>query len=309
MKCKSIRASVLNEASSGAGRRVLRLTARIARQSVATLLSGLLVFQPMLVQAQVAPDTGAPIGNQPGVGAAPNGVPLVDIVTPNGQGLSHNKYNDFNVGNPGLILNNHNGEFGTSKLGGVTPGNANLKNSGPASVILNEVTSGNRSALQGATEVFGGRADVIIANPNGITCDGCGFINTPRATLTTGTPDIDGTGRLSGFTVQGGDVTFGSKGGNFASGDGAVDLFDIVSRRIQIDGPVNGRICAFLRGVRSSITLPVKPLLWTVPTMRVNSPSMARLLVLCKRTGSRSSSPTRVLAYACAMIWPRTQVS
>ena len=213
----------------------------LARKGVATLLSGLLVFQPMLIQAQVAPDINAPIGNQPGIGAAPNGVPLVDIVTPNGQGLSHNKYHDFNVGNPGLILNNHNGELGTSKLGGVTPGNPNLKNSGPATVILNEVTSGNRSALQGATEVFGGRADVIIANPNGITCDGCGFINTPRATLTTGTPDIDGTGRLSGFTVQGGDVTFGSKGGNFASGDGAVDLFDIVSRRVQIDGPVNGK--------------------------------------------------------------------
>ncbi|ASV87933.1 filamentous hemagglutinin family N-terminal domain protein (plasmid) [Ochrobactrum quorumnocens] len=216
--------------------------AAFARKCVASLLSGLLVFQPVLLQAQqLTPDVNAPIGNQPGVGVAPNGVPLVDIVTPNGQGLSHNKYGDFNVGNPGLILNNHNSELGTSKLGGVTPGNANLKNSGPASVILNEVTSGNRSALQGATEVFGGRADVIIANPNGITCDGCGFINTPRAALTTGTPDIDGTGHLTGFTVQGGDVTFGSKGANFASGDGAVDLFDIVSRRVQIDGPVNGK--------------------------------------------------------------------
>jgi len=214
----------------------------LVRKGFATLLSGLLIFQPVLLQAQqLMPDTNAPVGNQPGVGTAPNGVPLVDIVTPNGQGLSHNKYHDFNVGNPGLILNNHNGEVGTSRLGGVTPGNPNLKNSGPASVILNEVTSGNRSALQGATEVFGGRADVIIANPNGITCDGCGFINTPRATLTTGKPDIDGSGRLSGFTVQGGDVTFGSKGGNFAFGDGAVDLFDIVSRRVQLDGPVNGK--------------------------------------------------------------------
>ncbi|QWK81321.1 hemagglutinin repeat-containing protein [Ochrobactrum sp. BTU1] len=213
----------------------------LVHKSVALLLSGLLVLQPMLVQAQVAPDLNATIGNQPGVGAAPNGVPLVDIVTPNGQGLSHNKYGDFNVGTPGLILNNLNSELGTSKLGGVTPGNPNLNNSGPASVILNEVTSGSRSSLLGPTEVFGGRADVIIANPNGITCDGCGFINTPRATLTTGTPEIDGSGKLSGFTVQGGDVTFGSKGGNFASGDGAVDLFDIVSRRIQIDGPINGK--------------------------------------------------------------------
>ncbi|MFB4374711.1 hemagglutinin repeat-containing protein [Agrobacterium sp. CR_3] len=167
-------------------------------------------------------------------------MPLIDIVGPNSQGLSHNKYNNFNVGTQGVILNNFNGEIGTSKLGGVTPGNPNLQGKGPASVILNEVTSQNRSSLLGPTEVFGGRADVIIANPNGITCDGCGFINTPRATLTTGVPDIGTDGRLNGFTVNAGDVTFGPGGGNFALGDGAVSLFDVVSRTIQIDGTIYG---------------------------------------------------------------------
>ena len=215
--------------------------ASVARKGLATFLSALLAFQPVLVHAQVAPDVNAPIANQPGVGTAPNGVPLVDIVTPNGQGLSHNKYHDFNVGTPGLILNNLNAEVGTSQLGGVTPGNPNLVGSGPATVILNEVTSGSRSSLWGAVEVFGARADVIVANPNGISCSGCGFINTPRATLTTGVPEIDASGRLGGFTVQGGDVTFGANGGNFAAGNGAVDLFDIVSRRVQIDGPVSGK--------------------------------------------------------------------
>ncbi|WP_405044730.1 hemagglutinin repeat-containing protein [Phyllobacterium sp. 1468] len=212
---------------------------RFVRQASATFLSALLVFQPALLQAQqVSPDVTAPTVNQPGVGVAPNGVPLVDIVTPNSTGLSHNRYDQFNVGTPGLILNNHNAEVGTSNLGGVTPGNPNLKNSGPATVILNEVTKQNRSALNGAIEVFGGKADVIIANPNGITCDGCGFINTPRATLTTGVPDIGADGRLNGFTVNGGDVTFGEKGGNFVDGKGSVDLFDVVSRSINVDGRV-----------------------------------------------------------------------
>ena len=215
--------------------------ASVARKGLATLLSGLLAFQPVLVHAQMAPDVNAPLANQPGVGSAPNGVPLVDIVTPNGQGLSHNKYHDFNVGSSGAILNNLNAEIGTSQLGGVTPGNPNLVGSGPATVILNEVTSGSRSSLLGAIEVFGQRADVIVANPNGISCSGCGFINTPRATLTTGVPEIDASGRLGGFIVQGGDVTYGANGGNFAAGDGAVDLFDIVSRRVQIDGPVSGK--------------------------------------------------------------------
>ncbi|QIO62357.1 hemagglutinin repeat-containing protein [Rhizobium leguminosarum] len=215
---------------------------RFGNRSLAIVLSTLLVFQPMLANAQsVSASTTAPAANQPGVGAAPNGVPLIDIVTPNATGLSHNKYDNFNVGTPGLILNNYKGEIGNSNLGGVTPGNPNLNNSAPASVILNEVTSGNRSALNGPTEVFGGRADVVIANPNGITCDGCGFINTPHATLTTGAPQIGADGKLNGFIVNGGDVTIGPNGGNFAAGPGAVDLFDIVSRAVHVNGPVYGK--------------------------------------------------------------------
>ncbi|MBB3289409.1 MULTISPECIES: filamentous hemagglutinin N-terminal domain-containing protein, partial [unclassified Rhizobium] len=215
---------------------------RLGRQSLAVTLSLLLFLQPAIANAQSVSAAGsAPAANQPSVGAAPNGVPLIDIVTPNGTGLSHNKYDNFNVGTPGLILNNFNGEVGTSNLGGATPGNPNLRNSGPASVILNEVTSGNRSALNGPTEVFGGRADVIIANPNGITCAGCGFINTPRATLTSGVPNIGADGSLSGFTVNGGDVTFEGAGGNFAAAPGAVDLFDVVARNIHVNAPVYGK--------------------------------------------------------------------
>ena len=229
--------------SSGENGKVsVRRLGSAMRQLSATLLSALLIFQPMLANAQSVSAAGsAPAANQPGVGAAPNGVPLIDIVTPNGAGLSHNKYDNFNVGAPGLILNNFNGQVGTSNLGGVTPGNPNLKNSGSATVILNEVTSGNRSALNGPTEVFGGRADVIVANPNGITCSGCGFINTPHATLTTGVPNIGADGSLTGFTVNGGDVTFEGAGGNFASGPGAVDLFDVVARNIHVNAPVYGK--------------------------------------------------------------------
>ncbi|WP_446737999.1 hemagglutinin repeat-containing protein, partial [Rhizobium sp. CFBP 13717] len=207
-------------------------------RTICVTLISVLLFQPVLVNAQsLSASSGSPT-SQPGIGAAPNGVPLIDIVTPNSRGLSHNKYDQFNIGTPGLILNNFSGEVGTSMLGGITPGNRNLRQTGSATVILNEVTSGHRSQLLGPTEVFGGRADVIIANPNGITCDGCGFINTPRATLTTGNPDVGADGQLQGFSVRGGDVTFGKNGGNFASGQGVVDIFDVVSRSLKIDGPL-----------------------------------------------------------------------
>ena len=105
-----------------------RRLAVLGRQGLVGILSSVLIFQPVLLRAQeIAPDLGAAPNNRPQIGAAPNGVPLIDIVGPNNQGLSHNKYNDFNVGTPGVILNNFNGEVGTSKLGGVTPGNPNLQ--------------------------------------------------------------------------------------------------------------------------------------------------------------------------------------
>ncbi|WP_345117184.1 hemagglutinin repeat-containing protein, partial [Bartonella jaculi] len=206
------------------------------------------LFQSPMVQAQIAADSNAGAGNRPDIVAAPNGVPSIDIVTPNGKGLSHNKYYDFNIGNAGVIWNNHAQEVGQSQLGGIMPGNPHLRVTGSAKVILNEVTSSKRSALHGPGEVFGSPADVIIANPNGISCDGCGFINTPHATLTTGVPEIDASGFLKGFEVRGGDITFGAKGANFFSGQGVVDIVDIVSRTVHFEGAVAGKEIGVVAG-------------------------------------------------------------
>ena len=75
---------------------------RLARQVVSYLLCFLLAFQPLIVQAaEITAAQNAANANKPGVGTASNGVPLVNIVTPNASGLSHNKYDQFNVGQPG----------------------------------------------------------------------------------------------------------------------------------------------------------------------------------------------------------------
>ncbi|MEO9299436.1 DUF637 domain-containing protein [Devosia alba] len=198
-------------------------------------MSLLVAAQPTLVIAQqIQIDSAAATSNQATIDAAGNGVPIINIVAPNAAGLSHNKYSNFNVGAPGAILNNSNQSLGQSQLGGFVQGNTNLTTSGPASVILNEVTSANRSSLNGMLEVHGAAAGVVIANPNGITCDGCGFINTPRVTLSTGTPELGAGGALSNLRVEGGDVLIGLSGANL----GAVSVFDIVSRKISVGGPV-----------------------------------------------------------------------
>ncbi|MDO1742093.1 filamentous hemagglutinin N-terminal domain-containing protein, partial [Escherichia coli] len=73
--------------------------------------------------------------------------------------------------------------------------------------IINEVTGGNRSLLQCYTEVACKASNVIVAHPYRITCDGCGFINTPHATLTTGNPVMNADGSLQALAVSEGSIT------------------------------------------------------------------------------------------------------
>lgn len=203
---------------------------KFARNTMSAFMSLLVAAQPIMAQtANIVAD-----GAGTTVYEAGNGVTTVDIATPNAAGLSQNTFTDFNVGTGGAILNNSNASLDQSQLGGLLQGNGNLATSGPATVILNEVTGGNRSVLEGALEVHGRSADVIIANANGITCNGCGFINTPRVTLSTGTAQIGANGALAGFAVNGGDVLIGANGADARS----AAIFDIVSRRISVQGPI-----------------------------------------------------------------------
>ena len=173
----------------------------------------------------------------------PENVPVINIATPNGAGISHNTYKDFNVGVPGAVLNNGS-QGGKTQLGvTIENGNPNLKGKS-AELIINEVTGGSRSELQGKVEVFGNKANVMIANPNGITCDGCGFINTSGATLTTGKPQFDKQGALEALEVKKGSVIIGEKGFD-ATG---ADYVDIISRATEINGKINANNLSLTQG-------------------------------------------------------------
>ncbi|MBK0032468.1 filamentous hemagglutinin N-terminal domain-containing protein [Erwinia sp. S43] len=133
--------------------------------------------------------------NRPGIHENLTGPTIVDINDPSKNGVSHNKFTEFNVNKNGLVLNNNTSESRTI-LGGKIAGNSNLSN-GPATVIINEVASKNMTQLNGMIEVAGKKANVIVASPSGISCDGCGFINTERGVLTTGKVDISNNPSMS----------------------------------------------------------------------------------------------------------------
>ncbi|MCW3454952.1 contact-dependent inhibition effector tRNA nuclease [Escherichia coli] len=197
------------------------------------LVSAIIAGQPLLpaVGAVITPQNGA------GMDKAANGVPVVNIATPNGAGISHNRFTDYNVGKEGLILNNATGKLNPTQLGGLIQNNPNLKAGGEAKGIINEVTGGNRSLLQGYTEVAGKAANVMVANPYGITCDGCGFINTPHATLTTGRPVMNADGSLQALEVTEGSITI-----NGAGLDGTrSDAVSIIARATEVNAALHAK--------------------------------------------------------------------
>ena len=183
---------------------------------------------PMALANPVVPDQGK-LG--PKIEEARNGMTVVNINTPNDKGLSHNQYNIFNVDEKGLILNNANRPVNT-ELAGYIMGNPNLV--GPtANTILNEVTGTSSTSMNGALEVAGDKAHVIVANPNGISVNNGTFINASSATLTTGNPIINN-GSVTGYNVQKGAITVGEKGLNASK----TARTDMLAEAVKLNGKV-----------------------------------------------------------------------
>ncbi|HHF1970299.1 TPA: filamentous hemagglutinin N-terminal domain-containing protein, partial [Haemophilus influenzae] len=176
-------------------------------------------------------DKSAPGNQQPTVLQTANGLPQVNIQTPSAGGVSRNQYSQFDVAEKGAVLNNAR-KAAQTQIAGWVQGNPNLAR-GEAKVILNEVNSANPSRLKGYVEVAGKKADVVIANPSGIQCDGCGVINAGRTTLTTGKAEVEN-GELKGYRVKGGKVTVGQKGMDNSQSD----YTDIIAEKAEINGGV-----------------------------------------------------------------------
>ncbi|WP_454838002.1 two-partner secretion domain-containing protein [Pseudomonas mohnii] len=210
------------------------------KRGLAFLLANVMFWQPVWAQADgiVVATPGTTLDH------AGNGVQIINIATPNGSGLSHNQFVEYNVSAQGLILNNGSTQTSATQLGGIIIDNPHLKNSGSAQAILNEVIGGSPSQLRGYTEVAGQSARVIVANPYGITCNGCGFINTPRVTLTTGKPVLDGGGRLDRFQVDQGSVSIEGDGLNADN----IDRFEIITRSAKINAEIQAKNLTIVTG-------------------------------------------------------------
>ncbi len=164
-------------------------------------------------------------------------VPIIQIASPT-HGVSHNRYESFST-DTGAIFNNATTPTVSTQIGPVNA-NPNLRES--ANLIVNEVVGTSTSQLAGTFEVAGQPADVVIANPNGISIKGVHFINTPKATLTTGVPHmVDG--QLENFTIEKGkiDVTGAINAPTEHSGANSytpISKVDLLAKTIRINADV-----------------------------------------------------------------------
>ncbi|EHM56020.1 two-partner secretion domain-containing protein, partial [Cardiobacterium valvarum] len=212
-----------SQGSRGAWQRLLPLSWRVA------LVLGSLGILP--AGAEIIADSDAVREHQPQVLLSSEGVPQVDIQAPTAAGVSVNEYTRFDVGGEGAILNNSR-KGAPTHIGGWVSGNPNLLKS-DASVIVNQVNSSDPSRLHGTLEVAGKRADVIIANPAGISVNGGRFINADKAWLTSGKPELQD-GAFRGVNVGQGRITVGAGGLDVRDSNYAA----IIAKAAQIDGPV-----------------------------------------------------------------------
>ena len=168
----------------------------------------MLILFSFNIFAEIVPDP-ASIGARATKTAS--GIDQLDITAPNKNGTSYNSLKELQVSEQGLILNNNKDIVVNTKTAGYVTRNRNLDNSIAASLIITEVTGKNKTNINGTVEVAGKRADLVMANRNGIYVNGGNFLNTDRVTLTTGSLEMKN-GDLVAINVTQGQIGIGGKG-------------------------------------------------------------------------------------------------
>ena len=131
---------------------------------------------------------------------------------------------------------------------------------GEAKAIVNQVNSNDPSSLTGTIEVAGKRADVIIANPSGISVDGASILNASGTTLTTGKVNMSG-GAIQSYSIENGKITIEGNGLN----DSGSDYTRILSRATEINANIHANNLKVIAGA-NEISLDTTTITKKTPT-------------------------------------------
>ena len=209
----------------------MREKSRILRKLTAALLLNVFSFNILADGLQVDPNSRY----NTSLDRAQNGVPVVNISTPNGRGVSINEFLEYNVGREGQVLNNAD-NIGRSHLAGIINANPNLGPNQAANLILLQVNGANRSQIEGYIEALSRqKVNVILSNENGIYLNGAGTINIKNFIPTTGKVKLKD-GDVIGIDVEKGRVIIGAGGFDATN----TDYVNVIAKAMELQGNLVG---------------------------------------------------------------------
>ena len=209
----------------------MREKSKILRKLTAALLLNVFSFNILADGLQVDPNSRY----NTSLDRAQNGVPVVNISTPNGRGVSINEFLEYNVGREGQVLNNAD-NIGRSHLAGIINANPNLGPNQAANLILLQVNGANRSQIEGYIEALSRqKVNVILSNENGIYLNGAGTINIKNFIPTTGKVKLKD-GDIIGIDVEKGRVVIGANGFDATN----TDYVNVIAKAMELQGNLVG---------------------------------------------------------------------
>ena len=209
----------------------MREKSKILRKLTAALLLNVFSFNILADGLQVDPNSRY----NTSLDRAQNGVPVVNISTPNGRGVSINEFLEYNVGREGQVLNNAD-NIGRSHLAGIINANPNLGPNQAANLILLQVNGANRSQIEGYIEALSRqKVNVILSNENGIYLNGAGTINIKNFIPTTGKVKLKD-GDVIGIDVEKGRVVIGAGGFDATN----TDYVNVIAKAMEMQGNLVG---------------------------------------------------------------------
>ncbi|MDO4639844.1 MAG: filamentous hemagglutinin N-terminal domain-containing protein [Leptotrichia hongkongensis] len=204
---------------------------KILRKLTAALLLNVFSFNILADGLQVDPNSRY----NTSLDRSQNGVPVVNISTPNGRGVSINEFLEYNVGREGQVLNNAD-NIGRSHLAGIINANPNLGPNQAANLVLLQVNGANRSQIEGYIEALSRqKVNVILSNENGIYLNGAGTINIKNFIPTTGKVKLKD-GDVIGIDVEKGRVIIGVGGFDATN----TDYVNVIAKAMELQGNLVG---------------------------------------------------------------------
>lgn len=220
---------------------------RLARQAVRPRVRGAVTGLTLIALAVQSHAAGVVIDGSTAttVNVGANGRTTVGVAGAVG-GVSTNSFREFNVPRAGVDLDN---------------------SAARARTILNQVTGTNPSLLEGPLSVLGPRANVVIANPNGISVNGMVVQNVGNLVLTTGQVTFND------FTVNGQlqrNLVLNTSQGAIDIGPGGLSgtllNLELISKQLRVDGKIenfygdpNSRVRAVVGDSHAEIDASVSP--------------------------------------------------